>query len=136
MEHEYTINDLCKLTELTARTIRFYVQSGLVPRPSGEKKGARYSQVHLERLLAIRKWQAAGLSLDRIREILSSPEMPDIPIKPRWPGMVEVWSHLHVADGIEMNVEPGRAGLSPEELRSFLKAVMSAYETITKEKNE
>jgi DNA-binding transcriptional MerR regulator len=135
MDHEYTINDLCVLTELSARTIRFYVQNGLVPRPTGEKKGARYSRVHLERLLAIRKWQAAGLSLDRIREILSAPDNPDIPLKPRWPGMVEVWSHLHVADGVELQVEPSRAGLSPEELRAFVKAVMSAYETITKEKN-
>jgi hypothetical protein len=44
-----------------------------------------------------------------------------------------VWSHLHIADGIELHVEPGRAGLSPEKLRALLKQVMESFEEIKKE---
>jgi len=135
MEQEFSIADLCSLADLPTRTVRFYIQQGLVSRPQGEKKGAKYSKSHLDQLLSIKKWQAAGLSLERIRALMTEPDTSSIPPKPKWPGMVEVWSHLHVADGVEMQIEPGRAGLSPEQLREFLKAVMAAYEEIKKEKN-
>lgn len=135
MEQEFSITDLCALTDLSMRTVRFYIQQGLVARPQGEKKGAKYCKSHLDQLLSIKKWQAAGLSLERIKELMSEPDLGAVPLKPKWPGMVEVWSHMHIADGVELHVEPGRAGLSPEELRELLKAVMSAYENATKEKN-
>ena len=72
------------------------------------------------------------MSLERIRELVAVPAHESIPVKSRWPGMVEVWSHLHVADGVEIHVEPGRAGLSPEQLRKFLREVMAAYENVSK----
>ena len=134
MEQEFSITELCTLADLSARTVRFYIQQGLVSRPTGEKKGAKYNKVHLDQLLSIKKWQVAGLSLERIRELLTEPDANDVPLKPKWPGMVEVWSHLHIADGVELNIEPNRAGLAPEELRTFLRQVMEAYTTLTKEK--
>ena len=134
MEQEFSISELCTLADLTARTVRFYIQQGLVSRPTGEKKGAKYNKIHLDQLLSIKKWQAAGLSLERIRELLIEPDANEVPLRPKWPGMVEVWSHLHIADGVELNIEPNRAGLAPEELRAFLRQVMEAYETLTKEK--
>ena len=134
MEQEFSITELCTLADLSARTVRFYIQQGLVSRPNGEKKGAKYNKEHLNQLLSIKKWQAAGLSLERIRELLVEPDANEVPLRPKWPGMVEVWSHLHIADGVELNVEPNRAGLAPEELRAFLRQVMEAYATLTKEK--
>lgn len=134
MEQEFSISELCTLADLTARTVRFYIQQGLISRPTGEKKGAKYNKSHLDQLLSIKKWQAAGLSLERIRELLAEPNSNDVPLRPKWPGMVEVWSHLHIADGVELNIEPNRSGLAPEELRVFLRQVMDAYSTLTKEK--
>jgi DNA-binding transcriptional MerR regulator len=138
MNQEFNINELATLAELPARTVRFYIQQGLVARPHGEKKGAKYSAAHLDQLLAIKKWQAAGLSLERIRELLIAPGADELPPKPRWPGMVEVWSRLHIADGVELQVEPGRSGLKPEQLRRFLNDVIAVYDKATKEidKNE
>lgn len=137
MDQEFSINELCTLADLPARTVRFYIQQGLVSRPQGEKKGAKYNAAHLDQLLSIKKWQAAGLSLERIRELLVEPGADDVPPRPRWPGMVEVWSRLHVADGVELQVEPGRSGLKPEQLRGFLKEVLAAYDNATREnKNE
>lgn len=134
MNQEFSITELCSLCDLPIRTVRFYIQQGLVSRPVGEKKGAKYSKEHLEQLLSIKKWQAAGLSLERIRELLTAPAKDEIPPKHRWPGMVEVWSHLHVADGVELQIEPSRAGLSPEQLRAFLQSVMTNYQQIIQEK--
>ncbi|MDP3333213.1 MAG: MerR family transcriptional regulator [Methylococcaceae bacterium] len=134
MEQEFGITELCTLADLSARTVRFYIQQGLVSRPTGEKKGAKYNKSHLDQLLSIKKWQAAGLSLERIRELLDDPDSNDVPLRPKWSGMVEVWSHLHIADGVELHIEPNRAGLAPEELRAFLRQVMEAYTTLTEEK--
>lgn len=124
-----SLEALCTLTDTTPRNARYYIQAGLVPRPLGEKRGAYYTREHAEALLKIRRWQAEGLSLARIGELLAAGASPGTPPPPkaRMPGSVEVWSHLHVADGIELMVEPGRAGLTPEALRRLLADVMAAY---------
>lgn len=126
----YTLAELCALADLPPRTVRYYVQIGLVDRPQGETRAARYGARHLEQLLLIKKWTAAGLSLERIRDLLHGAEAP-LPQRPRRPGSVEVCSHLFIADGIEVVVEPGRAGLSPEQLRQFLAGAMALYGQIT-----
>jgi DNA-binding transcriptional MerR regulator len=129
-EPSYSLNDLCLLAELTARTVRYYVQTGLVDRPAGETRAARYGARHLEQLLLIRKWSAAGLSLDRIRDLLHGRE-PPIPPRPRAPGSIDVCSHLCVADGVDLVIAPSRAGLTPEQVRAFATGVMALYAQIT-----
>ena len=127
-ETRHSIEDLARLTEFPVRTIRYYIQEGLVGRPIGEKRTAYYTARHLEQLLTIRKWQSAGLSLERIRELLSEPEHGILPPpRPRGPGTVEVWSHVVIADGLEITLEPGRAGLSAEQVRAFARGVMALY---------
>ena len=119
------------------RTVRFYIQSGLVDRPEGETKAARYTRAHIDQLLTIKKWQQAGLSLERIGELLAKPGVGVLPPpRPRGAGTVEVWSHLVVADGVEISVEPGRAGLNPEQVRKFFRGVMALHQQLTKENND
>lgn len=125
----HTLAELCVLSGMSVRTVRYYVQVGLVDRPDGETRAARYSNKHLEQLLLIKKWTTAGVSLERIREILAGGDAP-IAAKPRAPGSIEVRSHINVADGIELVIEPGRAGLTPEQVRLLLKGVMATYQQI------
>ena len=47
----YPLADLCVLADLPPRTIRYYVQMGLVDRPQGETRAARYGAAQLEQLL-------------------------------------------------------------------------------------
>jgi len=122
----YPLADLCVLADLPLRTVRYYVQIGLVDRPMGETRAARYGATQLEQLLLIKKWTAAGLSLERIRELLRGEQAP-VPPRARAIGSVEVHSHLMVADGVDVVIEPGRAGLSPEQVRQFIQGVMAAY---------
>jgi DNA-binding transcriptional MerR regulator len=126
----FTLNDICALAELPRRTVRYYIQSGLIDRPQGVGKGAYYTQSHVEQLLLVRKWQLAGLSLERIGELLKRQSEGDLPPTPRRAGTVEVWSHLVISDGVELNLEPSRTGLSPEQIRAFFRAVTQAYEQI------
>ena len=128
----YPLAELCVLTDLSPRTVRYYVQIGLVDRPQGETRAARYGTLHLEQLLLIKKWTAAGLSLERIRELLHGEQAP-VPPRARAIGSVEVRSHLMVADGVEVVVDPGRAGLSPEQVRQFIKGVMAVFAQVSGE---
>ncbi len=126
----FTLDEIAALAELPRRTVRYYIQSGLIDRPLGVGKGAYYTQRHVEQLLLVRKWQLAGLSLERIGELLKQPAAGPLPPTPRRAGTVEVWSHLVVADGVELTLEPSRAGLTPEQLRAFFRAVTQAYAQI------
>ncbi len=133
----YSIEEVAALAELPRRSVRYYIQQGLVDRPIGEKRAAYYTATHLDQLLTIRKWQQAGLSLDRIREILAGPDAKLLPpVRPRGAGTVEVWSHLVVSDGVELTLEPSRAGLSPEQVRAFFRGVTALYEQLHQEGNE
>jgi hypothetical protein len=48
---------------------------------------------------------------------------------------VEVWSRVTVADGLEVHLEPGRAGLTPEQVRSFIRGVAALYRQTRSEQN-
>jgi DNA-binding transcriptional MerR regulator len=135
-EQTYSLDEICALVDMPKRTVRYYIQNGLLDRPEGLNRGAKYNRSHLEKLLFIRKWQQAGLSLERIQELISSPEHDKPPARRRGPGTVEVWSHLVVSEGLELHVEPSQAGLSPEQLRAFLKLVNAAYESISKQSGD
>jgi len=131
-DKKYSLDELCLLTEFSKRTVRFYMQQGLVDRSEGQKKGAFYLEKHLLQLLEIKKWQKAGLSLDRIKEIIRDENTDELipPIKNQQAGSVEVWSHLLVSDGISLQIEPNRAGLTPEQTRQLAKQLMQIYKDI------
>lgn len=122
----YPLSELCVLADLPIRTVRYYVQNGLVDRPEGETRAARYGAKHLEQLLLIKKWTASGVSLERIRELLHGAP-PPVPPRTRPVGSVAVCNHLNVADGVEVVIDPGRAGLSPEQVRQFIQGVMLVF---------
>ena len=44
----FTLDDISALAELPRRTVRYYIQSGLIDRPQGVGKGAYYTQSHVE----------------------------------------------------------------------------------------
>ena len=48
---------------------------------------------------------------------------------------MEVWSHLYVAEGAELLIEPNRAGLTSEQVRLLLKRAIVDYQKIKKAKD-
>ena len=126
---KFSLDDLCTLSDTSKRTVRYYMQIGLVNPPIGSTKAAHYLHQHLDQLLTIRKLSDAGVSLERIREVLSG-EAPPLPPRQRQSGSVEVRSHLFIADGVELEISPDQAGLSPEQVRTLVRAVMKAYQDL------
>ena len=129
----FSLAELCTLTDFSKRTVRYYMQLGLVDRPIGETRSAHYLDVHLEQLLRIKKLTDAGVSLERIREVLAGEE-PPVPARQRKPGSIEVKSHLFIAPGVELQISPEEADLSPEQVRELIKAIMVTAQQVLQSK--
>jgi DNA-binding transcriptional MerR regulator len=63
----YGIAELAEKGGTTVRTVRYYLQQGLLPSPTGTGPGARYGMGHLARLRLIRGLQKEHLPLAEIR---------------------------------------------------------------------
>jgi DNA-binding transcriptional MerR regulator len=129
MTKTFSLDELCTLTDLPKRTVRYYMQMGLVDRPIGETRAAHYLSQHLDQLLKVKQLTDAGISLERIAEIQNGEELP-VPAKPRKPGDIQVKSHIYVAPGIELQISPEEADMSPEQIRALVKAVMKTIQEI------
>ena len=101
----YNADELADLGGVTRRTVRYYVQEGLIPPPLGVGRGRHYGRAHLERLLDVKGQQEAGLSLDQIRSRRVSPSTGGRP-EPRIPQPLprSTWHRLSLAPGIELHV--------------------------------
>ena len=134
-EKTFTLDELCSLTDLTKRTVRYYMQLGLVERPIGETRAAHYTSRHLEQLLRVKQLTEAGVSLERIREVMAGGDTP-VPTRQRRPGSIEVRSNLFVAPGLEIQISPEEAGMTPEQVRAFVREVMQAAERVMRKDND
>jgi DNA-binding transcriptional MerR regulator len=97
----YNADELADLGGVSRRTVRYYVQEGLIPAPLGVGRGRHYGRLHLERLLDVKARQEAGLSLDDIRARRApapAGARPD-PHLPR-----TTWRRLQLAPGVELHV--------------------------------
>ncbi len=137
-DKKFTIDELSSLVGMNKRKVRYYIQKGFVDRPKGTGKGAYYTRTQLEQLLGIRKWKDAGLSLERIKEILAVEKDAYKPGKPVPPprmikqGSVEVWSHLYIDDGVELHIEPNRAHLKSNQVSDLFREVIKLFKTINR----
>ena len=101
----YSIDELADLGGVSRRTVRYYVQEGLLPSPLGVGRGRHYGRPHLDRLLEVKAWQEAGLSLDEIRA-RRLPATRDGSAAPRLsrPLPRTTWRRLELAPGVELHV--------------------------------
>jgi DNA-binding transcriptional MerR regulator len=65
---KYTAADLARLGHVPLRTVRFYVQEGLIDPPLGRGRGAHFTERHLHQILRVRALQGAGLDNAAIRQ--------------------------------------------------------------------
>lgn len=82
---------------VSARTVRFYIQKGLVPPPTGSPKFARYGMEHLRRIVTIREQVESGGGLEgAAREFGVFEEPPSAPIQSRRPAAKSLRAAEHV----------------------------------------
>ena len=126
----YSLDELAALAGVPRRTVRYYIQLGLVDRPIGETRAAYYTWQHLRELLEVRQLTEQGFSLERVQELRRQQAEPPAAASAPRAGSISVQSHIHIADGVELVVEPGRARLTPDQLRRFARDAMAAYERL------
>lgn len=68
----YTIQELAERCGVTPRTIRFYIEEGLLPPPLQEGRIGLYTDEHVERLELIRQLKEAFLPLREIHRLVNS----------------------------------------------------------------
>lgn len=103
-ERRYGVEQLATLGGVTRRTVRFYVQEGLLPPPLGLGRGDHYTQNHLERLILVRELQERGLTIAQIRSELERPAGRAAPDASWLKVPRESWSRIHLMPGVELNV--------------------------------
>lgn len=77
-EKTYSISELAALGDVSPRTVRYYVQLGILPPPAGRGLGGKYGPQHLERLLRVRELQREGVHLEQMAAFLDRPETKDM----------------------------------------------------------
>ncbi len=71
-ESRYTLDDLEKLVDVSARTIRYYTGIGLLPPPDERGRYAYYSEDHLLRLRLIKRLKDVDLHLGTIKRYVDT----------------------------------------------------------------
>lgn len=107
----YDVGQFSALGGVSRRTVRYYVQEGLLPAPLGLGRGARYGDEHLERLLKVKSLQEEGLTLDEVRRALRRPDRDSREVAAALPHRAAV-TRIRLARGLELLVD-GRLRLPP-----------------------
>ncbi len=75
---ELTLEELASISLVPIRTLRFYIQEGLLPGPDTRGKNATYSNQHLERIEMIKRLKEHFLPLQQIKSLLDNMSEDDI----------------------------------------------------------
>jgi DNA-binding transcriptional MerR regulator len=96
----FSISELVDASGISDRTIRYYIQQGLLQHAHGRGRSSYYTTEHLERLARIADLRDRGLSLSEILEAVATP-----------PGVedleVESWDRVSLHPELEVHIRAG-----------------------------
>jgi DNA-binding transcriptional MerR regulator len=145
----YKLDELARAADVAARTIRYYVQRGLIPAPAFHGKDTTYGPEHLARLRAIKRLQQAHLPLDAIQARLAAAtdaelsriaeaevvelalppaEPPSLPRRgraapadePARAADVSRWERIELLPGLELHVREGASAEARKLAETFM----------------
>jgi DNA-binding transcriptional MerR regulator len=143
-KNSYKIDELALEAQVSARTIRYYVQRGLLPAPAFHGKDTTYDKGHVLRLQVIKKLQQFHMPLDEIQARIGGASEDELErmlgAGPRegqgkgvyrFPGRgeprelkgTERWERIHLRGGLELHL---RSDAGPEARRAALE-IQSKY---------
>ncbi|MDB4444045.1 MerR family transcriptional regulator [bacterium] len=122
-EKRYTIEELQELTGYSRRTIRYYVQEGLIDPPAGRGRGGFYFDSHLKRLLHIKSLQEQGLKLSDILEYFRQGNEP-VQTYQR-----EIWIKYPLKPGIEIHINRDLEEKERKRIAEIIRVARSIFES-------
>jgi len=114
----YGPEELADRAGVSRRTVRYYVQRGLLPAPLGVGRGAHYTEEHLARLLRIRELADAGVPLEEMGDQLDGREPARAEPAPL---AQSAWTRVTLSEDVELHVRGRR--LSDAQLRTLCQLV-------------
>ena len=115
----YSIEKLGEICGVSRRTVRYYIQRGLLSPPEGKLKGAYYTEKHVKRLEEIKNLSQKGVSLNMMKGLFANElSLHDIPgfLKNEQKSVLQsneadknIWVHLNLADGVKLQIRKDRA---------------------------
>jgi DNA-binding transcriptional MerR regulator len=117
-EARYGVEELAELLnrevddprdEVSRRTVRYFVQEGLLQGPYGRGRGKHYGPEHLQRLREIRDLQKKGLTLGEVRAWLARSVARPAAVATEavpaasWRPVTE-WMRLELLPGVELHL--------------------------------
>jgi DNA-binding transcriptional MerR regulator len=118
---KYTIDELSELTGFTRRTVRYYIQEGLLEPPAGRGRGGFYYDSHLERLKLIKSLTEKGMGLATVMEYLAAGDI-EVPELSR-----EVWAKYEIVPGLEIDVRRDIEENVAKKIAEALKTVRAIF---------
>jgi DNA-binding transcriptional MerR regulator len=107
---QYSLAELATEAATPARTIRYYIASGLMEGPVGAGRGAYYSGEHLRRLAEIRKLRGEGLMLAEIGAVLGGGEAARLPAG-------RTWVEYEIGEDVKVLVREGGSPWRVKQIR-------------------
>jgi len=116
---KYTIDELGEMTGYTRRTIRYYVQEGLIDAPAGRGRGGFYYDSHKQQLLRIKSFQEQGIGITAMVSLMQKKTVEPIPQSR------EVLVRYQIAPGIEVNVSREMEAREPKKVLEIIRIAKS-----------
>jgi len=98
----YSIDLLSKITGFSKRTIRYYIEIGLLDPPIGACRGSYYTEKHLSRLETIKLWTNNGVPVTQIKYLISNKDN-DLYRDEQNIILTTKWERYKLNDDIEIN---------------------------------
>ena len=118
----YTIEELGELTGYTRRTIRYYVQEGLIDPPAGRGRGGYYYDSHVQQLLQIKSFQEKGIGITAMVALMKKETKETI--EPVLPSR-EVMIRYEIVPGIEINISREMEIKEPKKILEIIRIAKS-----------
>ena len=126
----FSIAEMAALGGVSRRTVRYYVQRGLIPAPTGTGRGCHYTQEHLDALVRVRRLQESGLplvdiikgSVDEEKVTVRTPPEAQRSRDSTEPGRSQ-WIHLKLTEGLELHLRTDLFAVKDPRIARVLEAV-------------
>lgn len=129
----YSLAELCEMFDFTPRQLHDFRAKGAMPPPDGTGRGARYSDVHVKRLQAIKPLVEAGISVSRISARYASVDVEKSSDQQGGdPVTSEQWERVRIDAGLELAMLVG--GSLEGRRRELLSHLIDEARRFTSEK--
>lgn len=115
----YSIGELADAAGVSRRTVRYYVQRGLIDPPEGLGRSSVYSGTHAEQIQRVLRLQREGMDLDSIQQAPAE-ALESVKILPGGNPMLVM--RIPIAPGIRLELDAGGQPPDPKTLDRLAEA--------------